>query len=111
MEQRRLACSDFPRQRDEALALLDAIDQSRERFPMRRRRVQESRVGRRVERPFFEPVEVQIHGNLSQDWPGVRRRSSCSFPVATKYEAPTMSNRLNATASPVKAARHRLRRT
>ncbi len=59
--QRRLAGADLAGDGDETLALLDAVEQMRERFAMRLRQIEEARIGAQGKGLFAEPEERGIH--------------------------------------------------
>ena len=59
--QRGLARPDLARDRDEALALLDAVEQVRERLAVRGGQEQEARVGCERERLLSQPVMPCVH--------------------------------------------------
>jgi hypothetical protein len=58
----RVSSPDLAGQDHEPLALLDAIDELRQGFAVRRGQEQELRVRRRIERLLIEHVEVEVHG-------------------------------------------------
>src|SRR5690606_2339300 len=62
--QRRLARPDLAGHGDEALALLDAVEQVREGLAMGGREEQEARVRAQRERLLPEPEERGIHGEI-----------------------------------------------
>ena len=83
MEQRGLAGSDLAGQQDEALVLLDPVEELGERLLVRGRQVEKARVGRRIERRLPEPEEGEIHRSWSVS-ARASMRTSCSLPCATK---------------------------
>src|SRR6185503_2139185 len=60
----RLAGADFARDHDQALATFDAIVKIGHHFGMRRREVNEARVGCQREWQFFQSVKFDVHGDL-----------------------------------------------
>src|SRR4029453_4923255 len=60
-EQRGLARTHLAREDDEALALLYAVDELRQRLAVARRQEEKLRVGRRAEWLLAKAVEVEVH--------------------------------------------------
>ena len=63
LEQGGLAGSDLAGQQDEALPLLDPVEELRERLLVRGRQVEKAGVRRRIERRLPEPEEGEVHGH------------------------------------------------
>ena len=82
MEQGGLAGSDLTGQEDEALALLDPVEELGERLLVRGRQVEKAGVGRRIERRLPQTEEGEVHAPGSYQAPSIR--TSCSLPWATK---------------------------
>jgi hypothetical protein len=61
-----LARADLAGDDDQPLPALNPVVQVRHRLRVRRREVDEARVGRQRERQFFETVEVEIHHSISE---------------------------------------------
>ena len=59
LEQRRLARADLAGQQDEALALLDPVEELGERLLVRRRQVEEAGIRRRIERRLPQPKKAR----------------------------------------------------
>src|SRR5262249_22928906 len=83
VQQGRLAGAHLAGEHDEALSLLRAVVELGERLAMAWAHVEEPRVGRRVERLFEKPVELQVHGGGPQDPVRVRSEITTSWCALT----------------------------
>src|SRR6185436_13387980 len=87
LNERGLAGASVPHQERERLHGHQAVLEVAERLALLRRQEQKARIGRQLERPFTEPVELLVHRRAQER----RRQTTTTATASTSATVPAMS--------------------